>query len=558
VHGPIRATWQAQQRWTNLLFDRPAVQVVAAARLAFSCFALLAIWLDPTQPERHPTFSYSVLAVFVGHSVAMLAAMRVPSHPALARFAHAVDVTIIGLLIYLTQGPTSPFFVMATFALISATLQWGARGALATAAALVLIQGLVAGIDGVGEIDRFIMRGGYLVIGGALFAYYGAYRERMEERLSRLADWPGEETLHDIPALEKLLEHASAIMRSDRIVVASEVEEYPELFVTVWAKGQRTETHTYAPDVFPEWIAPQLENEAFTLERQPELAYLRAGLRRLDRPAVNEAFARQFLLSGPLVSAPFTTSDARGQVFCHRPDALGGNLLSIMQIIASRIGNRIQNAQMRSSLQQAAVAQERVRLAGDLHDSTMQAMTAAALQLKQIVATENDPAIRVRLDQIQSQLLAQQREIRSFITMLQEMPTDQPVPLDPAIRSALTKVEEIWRCSTSAEISPQNAKVSERMQKQIDFILLEAAANACRHGNAKMISVHAHVAGTSLTLRINNDGNAPETRQIHGGHDATTDATPSSISNRVAGLGGKLAMSSSRLGFELHVTLPLT
>src|ERR1044071_4464702 len=73
--------------------------------------------------------------------------------------------------------------------------------------------------------------------------------------------------------------------------------------------------------------------------------------------------------------------------------------------------------QGRSSLQRAVVAQERVRLAGDLHDSTMQAITAAALQLKQIAETEHEPAIRARLDQVQAQLVRQQREIRSFITM---------------------------------------------------------------------------------------------------------------------------------------------
>lgn len=549
-----------RRRRVDLLFDRPAVQVVAAARLAFSCFALLAIWLDPTQPDRHPAFTYSVLAVFVGHSAAMLAAMRVPHHPVLARFGHAVDVAIIGLLIYLTQGPTSPFFVIATFALLSATLQWGALGALSTAAALVLIQGVVAAIDGVAEIDRFIMRGGYLVVGAVLFAYYGAYRERMDERLARLAEWPDEDVLHDIPALERLLAHAAEIVRSDRIVVACEVEEYPQLFVTVWIRGQRTRSNTFPPGTFPELVAPQIADQPFMVARHPDLTLLREGLRRLDQPAVNETFAQRYMLGAPLASAAFATSDARGRVFCDRPGPLGGDLLSIVQIIAMRVGGRIQHAQVWSRLQRAAVAQERVRLAGDLHDSTMQAMTAATLQLKQIAETESEPAIRARLEQVQTQLLRQQREIRSFITMLHETPTDRPVPLAPAIRTTLSRVEEIWSCATRAEITPEGSTVSERMQKQIDFILLEAAANACRHGRATTISVLAEAGAGSLTLRINDDGRAPETTHDRRARDGKADDGPGpwSIRNRVAALGGEMVISGGPQGLELRMTLPLT
>src|SRR5262249_56714725 len=132
--------------------------------------------------------------------------------------------------------------------------------------------------------------------------------------------------------------------------------------------------------------------------------------------------------------------------------------------------------------------------------------TAASLRRKQIAETEHGPATSERLEEVRMQLLAQQREIRSFIDMLQATASQQPVPLDPAIRRTLSKVEEIWRCATSAEIQPADAMVPERMQKQIDFILLEAAANACRHGNAKTISVLAHAEPTVLTLRINNDG----------------------------------------------------
>ena len=154
--------------WPQPLFDRPPGTVIADARLVLACFALLAIWLDPTQPDRHPPLTYSVLALYVAYAIAVAVSQSFSQRQ--YPWTHVIDVYLIGTLIYLTQGPTSPFFVLATFALISGTLQWGARGAIATGAALVLIQLAVTALDGVGEIDRFIMRSGYLLVGAALFA----------------------------------------------------------------------------------------------------------------------------------------------------------------------------------------------------------------------------------------------------------------------------------------------------------------------------------------------------------------------------------------------------
>jgi signal transduction histidine kinase len=211
-------------------------------------------------------------------------------------------------------------------------------------------------------------------------------------------------------------------------------------------------------------------------------------------------------------------------------------------------------------LQEAAIAQERVRLAADLHDSAMQVMTAAALQLKHIAETEHEPAVRDGIEEVRMQLLGQQREIRSFIDTLQTTPTNKPVRLDPAIRRTLSKVEEIWRCATSAEVVPPSTTVPECIQRQIDFILLEAAANACRHGHAKTISVTARAERNSLKLCIVNDGSVPEFADTGAEADGTAEdfGGPHSIRKRVAALGGAMTIMTSRKGFELDMTLPVT
>jgi signal transduction histidine kinase len=545
--------------WSQTLFDRPPGTAIVAARLVLACFALLAIWLDPTQPDRYPAFTYSVLAFYVAYAVAV--AVWQLSYQSQHAWTHVIDVYLIGTLIYLTQGPTSPFFVLATFALISGTLQWGARGAIATGAALVLIQFVVTAIDGVGEIDRFIMRSGYLLVGAALFGYYGAYRDRVSERLAKLAGWPLEDiALNDFPTIDRSLSHAASVMQSRRVVLVWETEEEPLLFVSTWAGGQKA-TSSFSSIGFEQAISAQIADLPFEIEHCHDLAALTpAGVKKLEHAAISEPLCKRLEITGRVASAPFKTATTKGRVFFIDPAWFGDELLALVEIVGNRIGNQIQEYEFRVQLQEAAVAKERERLADDLHDSTLQVMTAAALQLKDLAEKTTAANVQDALTSIRKQLATQQREIRLFATQLRGSQNKQPVPLEQAIRCTLAKIEDIWKCRTQATVEPASATVPQRIQQEIDFILMEAAANACRHGDANNFDVAIEIAPDQLNLRIGNDGAGLPgiSGRVDGKALTELDVGPRSIKNRVAGSGGQMTLLSAADGVELHIRLPLT
>jgi signal transduction histidine kinase len=555
----VRSIGEQPGFWLQTFFDRPPGTIVAVARLVLACFALLAIWLDPAQPDRHPGFSYSVLALYAAYAIAIAVwqSFSQRHYP----FAHVIDVYFIGILIYLTQGPISPFFVLATFALISGTLQWGTRGAITTGAALVLIQLAVTAVDGVAEIDRFIMRGGYLLVGAALFAYYGAYRDRVSERLAKLAAWPLEDiALHDAPTIDRSLAHAANVMQSRRVILVWESEEEPLLFVSTWAGGQK-ENFSFSAAGLEDAIAPQIADLPFEIAHCHDLTALTpAGVMELERAAVSEPLCQRLGFTGRVASAPFKTAATKGRVFFIDPAWFGDELLALVEIAGNRIGNQIQEYAFRLQLQDAAVAHERARLADDLHDSTLQVMTAAALQLKDLAEQTTAANIQKALTDIRTRLTTQQREIRLFATQLRGRQIKEAVPLEPAIRRTLAKIEDIWKCRTQAKVEPASATVPPRMQQEIDFILMEAAANACRHGKANNFGVTAEIASDQLNLHIENDGAAFP--GIAGSVDGRTltklNVGPRSIKNRVTWSSGDMSLVSAAGGVELRIRLPLT
>jgi hypothetical protein len=114
----------------------------------------------------------------------------------LALPAHLIDVPLFGLLIFLTEGATSPFFAFFIFALLAAALRWQARGVVWTGLAVLIVYGGVSLyaaeiLDDPGfELNRFLIRLGYLAVVVLLLGYLSVYEQRLRDQRIALAAWP--------------------------------------------------------------------------------------------------------------------------------------------------------------------------------------------------------------------------------------------------------------------------------------------------------------------------------------------------------------------------------
>ena len=121
-----------KSRLRSLLSDQtfalPPERLITFGRLILAAFAVVAIYFDPTASGRYTELI--VVAAYLVFALARVAFVmaRLPSQRE-QYLAHAVDIVCVSVLMYLTQGPTSPFFVFFTFILLSATLRWNWHGA---------------------------------------------------------------------------------------------------------------------------------------------------------------------------------------------------------------------------------------------------------------------------------------------------------------------------------------------------------------------------------------------------------------------------------------------
>jgi hypothetical protein len=151
--------------------SRRVERVLATARLFLASSALLAIYLDPTQPTHYAAVAYGLLALYLLYSLLLFVVLPRKAEPS-ARFSqmtHVADVIWPVAVTLFTAGPDSPFFVLFSFVLLAAAYRWGFHETLLTAlaaVALLFVEALLVSfgseatplLQGEFELNRLIMR----------------------------------------------------------------------------------------------------------------------------------------------------------------------------------------------------------------------------------------------------------------------------------------------------------------------------------------------------------------------------------------------------------------
>src|SRR5437764_13776668 len=122
-----------------------AERLMATGRLALAACILLAMWLDPSEPTKPTQLSYTLFAAYAVYAllIALLVWRADTPRIGLRPVRHVFDVLIFTLLMYCTEGPSSPFFFYCIFALLCVRHYFHWRGLLSTiAVALSIFLGL--------------------------------------------------------------------------------------------------------------------------------------------------------------------------------------------------------------------------------------------------------------------------------------------------------------------------------------------------------------------------------------------------------------------------------
>src|SRR5262245_11520595 len=285
-------------------------RLIATGRLLLAAFSLVAIYLDAYEPSRYEQVAYSTLAAYLVYAAVIVAllwsSVTPPVH--LPLITHAVDLTAFFVLIYLTEGPTSPFFVYFVFALISATLRWHWQGALWTAAVALsgfIGLGVYTGVvlqDPAFQFNRFVIRSVYLAVVAVLLGYLGEHQERLQREISELASWPVGLSEEAANLVRDALEKSALTLGAPRVLMAWEEKEVPAAHVATWSNGQVTSSRIQESG-FQSRVAEPLKEKSFLCHdcrsASPSVLYLGAeGFEFWRGTPLDVDFQNRFAIDG--------------------------------------------------------------------------------------------------------------------------------------------------------------------------------------------------------------------------------------------------------------------
>jgi signal transduction histidine kinase len=533
----------------------------------------LAIWLDPAEPAQYAHITYTLLAAYVLYALVLALVVWRMDAPlrGLRRITHASDLLIFSIFMYFTTGPTSPFFVYFVFSLLCATLYWQRSGIFWTAVA-VLTAYIGLGVYAAQvlhadtfELNRFIMRSVYLAVVAVLLSCLNSYHQRLYGEMANLAAWPHVYLPEAQAVVRDLLQHAADILGAPRVLMVWEEPEEPWLHLVLWSQGALHWTREL-PATFEPLVAMPLVDTSFLCANvrttEPLVLYgAAAGVQRWYGAPLHLDLAAQFAL-GAVLAIPLQGKCLHGRLFFLDRPGMTADALLLGSIIAREVGARMDLYYLLQQLQQVAVIEERIRLARDLHDGVLQALTGAALHLAVIsrLLEAAPEQAQERLLDLQQQLATEQRDLRGFIQALKPSSAllpERQFPLTARLEELGKRVERQWGLEVVMQLEDLEERLPDGLGRSIYHIVHEALINAARHASAPTVWVDLCMEDQQVHLTVRDTGCG---FPFYGQYDLAAltamNLGPVTLRERVAALGGTLNLHSTATGTCLDITVP--
>ena len=520
--------------------------------------------MDPNQPTRFEAQAYAILTFYLVFCV-LYAAITWDNWWRENRYfalAHVVDICVFAVMVFITDGYTSPFFTFFAFVLLSSTIRWSWRQTAVTAAAVIVLF-MVASVAAFGrdgdliETTRVLYRTAYLFVLSVCLVWFG-----VNQRGNHVRDGGRVEPLDKVnggaPPLRAMLEYARARARAKRalLVISDREEPWIELATLDGSDLSVERTGSADPIVLP----TALDGKVFLFDLHRRRALVR------DRDRAVQSSLRDDLVSPQLaqklrskqgLAVGFQTETHAGVMFLMNVPGLCADDLDVGADIQQALSEVVERSAAVNASEAAAATRTRLALARDLHDSVVQLLAGTAFRLEGVRrSVESGRDATPDIVQLQQELSTEQRELRAFIGQLRG---NERLLRSPGVRGGLQALLERQRRQWGVEVElvqcPESLTLPASLDQALHQLVREGVANAVRHGKATYVSISVNSGRTGVSLVIADNGRGFSVKPDAAGEPGAK-IKPWSLNERVQALNGHLSLYSSPEGSRIIISLP--
>ncbi|MFZ3063279.1 MAG: GAF domain-containing sensor histidine kinase [Actinomycetota bacterium] len=232
---------------------------------------------------------------------------------------------------------------------------------------------------------------------------------------------------------------------------------------------------------------------------------------------------------------------------------------SFLELLADQAALAVENARLHELTQRLTIADERNRIAQEMHDGITQSLFGIGLQLRvcrKLLSTEPE-TVRKKLRMLERQADESLKEIRCYIFSLKSEDLEKR-GLAAAIQRYVKEFGRINNLSCQWRMAGTEKSLGVKAERCLYHIVQESLANTLKHADTRRVQVELGYDEDEVTLIINDDGKGFDVSKILPEAIREGRMGLANMEERVASLNGSLnILSQPGSGTTIKVTLPL-
>ncbi|MEU6509971.1 GAF domain-containing sensor histidine kinase [Streptomyces sp. NPDC046942] len=213
----------------------------------------------------------------------------------------------------------------------------------------------------------------------------------------------------------------------------------------------------------------------------------------------------------------------------------------LLAILAQHAAIALTNARLYERSRELTIAEERSRLAHELHDAVSQKLFSLRLTAQAAAAlVDRDPArAKGELQQVATLAAEAADELRAAVVELRPAALDE----DGLVATLRTQIQVLDRAHTARVTFTSNGfrALPAAQEEALLRVAQEALHNALRHSGAGHVAVSVDRRGGGAVLRVSDDGSGFDPKAVrHAGRHLGL----VSMRDRASGVGGTLTVES--------------
>ncbi len=221
--------------------------------------------------------------------------------------------------------------------------------------------------------------------------------------------------------------------------------------------------------------------------------------------------------------------------------------IETLSIIA---GSAVANVRIHTRLRDAAVAEDRARIARDVHDDIIQDLFAVGLSLQGLAEsmeeTPDREIVRTQVERVDDCITS----LRQFIFNLRQ-PSSHTRDLEVEVNELVEELAEPYSAEVEVAVDAMVDGFGSDLADAVLHIIKEATSNALRHSGSPVVRVLVTGGFNNLSVSVIDHGRGFEVDGEYAGMGLTN------LKQRAAEVGGDLAVQSSGSGTTVTLVLPI-